>query len=139
MYKIKIYSPGKIREEWLNRAIDEYKKRLQKTIEIIWLHPKTDKELTELVLKERGAIALDPTGKLLSSEEFASLLYETMERDGARLSLVIGGCEGLPKELDFLPKISLSKMTFTHQMTRLVLLEQIYRAEQIQKGSLYHK
>ena len=66
---------------------------------------------------------------------------QTIASQGARLSFVIGGAEGLSKEVSekALAKISLSKLTFTHQLTRLILIEQIYRAYEIDKGSQYHK
>lgn len=64
-----------------------------------------------------------------------------MEKEGAHLNFVIGGAEGLPPPIlnNSLTQISLSPLTFTHQLTRLILLEQLYRAFEIQKGSQYHK
>ena len=63
-----------------------------------------------------------------------------MERGGSRLSFIIGGAEGLPAEVRAdATLVSLSRLTFTHQMARLVLAEQIYRATEIRKGSGYHK
>lgn len=133
MLKIKIFSPGKTKESWLLEALAEYEKRLTGSIVIEWDH--SDKE------PDTPYICLDPEGKLLSSEDFSKFLFKAWEQGGSRLSIVIGGPEGLSSEI--LKKassiISLSKLTFTHQITRLVLLEQVYRALQIQKGSPYHK
>ena len=87
-----------------------------------------------------SVIALDPLGKTCTSEEFCELLFAAIERGGSRLSFIIGGAEGLPKEVRADAKlVSLSRLTFTHQMARLVLAEQIYRATEIRKGSGYHK
>lgn len=141
MYKIKIYSPGKTKEIWLTAALQEYTKRLQNAIEISWFYPKSDKELVEALGKEKNPICLDPAGKLFTSEEFSTFFYESLEQEGSRLTFVIGGCDGLPQELKARCKtlFSLSRMTFTHLMTRLLLVEQIYRAHEIAKGSGYHK
>jgi 23S rRNA (pseudouridine1915-N3)-methyltransferase len=70
----------------------------------------------------------------------ASFLSAQWEEAGSRLQLVIGGAEGIPIQLkQNSPLISLSPLTFTHQITRLILIEQLYRAVEIQKNSKYHK
>ena len=131
--KIKIFSPGKIKEPWLKEALHEYEKRLTGTISIEW-------DFTNLP-KDTPFICLDPKGKMLTSPEFSTFLYKEFEKMGSRLCFVIGEAEGLSRNL--LEKasyiISLSKMTLTHQNSRLFLLEQIYRATEIEKGSHYHK
>lgn len=140
MLKLKILSVGKTKETWLEEALAEYMKRLKPymTIETIWA--KDDAQLTELVKKETTVIALDPSGRLLTSEQFTSFLAQSWEKGGSRVAFVIGGAEGLPLEVkEHYPLISLSPLTFTHQITRLVLIEQVYRAMEIQKGSRYHK
>jgi len=81
-------------------------------------------------------------GKTLTSVEFSTLVQKSMEEGGATVNFIIGAADGLPDEIKQDPKInkiSLSQMTFTHQMARLLLIEQIYRATEIQKGSGYHK
>lgn len=138
--KLKILSIGKTKEKWLIDALNEYIKRLQPfaSIECIWV--KDDAQLEELCKKESHLICLDPKGVLLTSEEFASFLFKQWEIGGSRLSLVIGGPEGLPSGIRQKSNLlSLSPLTFTHQMTRLIILEQIYRAFEIDKGSQYHK
>jgi 23S rRNA (pseudouridine1915-N3)-methyltransferase len=142
MIKIKIVSVGKTRELWLEQALAEYFKRLQKTIlfECIWA--KEDAHLLALVEKEEHLVCLDPAGKMMTSEEFASFFGSYMQETGSRMCFVIGGAEGLPPALKRRSKnqlLSLSSMTFTHQLTRLILIEQIYRAMEILKGSKYHK
>ena len=105
-------------------------------------------------------VVLDPRGKMPTSEDFAQDLYDWLEEGGSRLVFCIGGAEGLPPELKSgyvqvpsgsskgkskstkqvqLPLLSLSKLTFTHQFARLLLVEQIYRASEIRRGSNYHK
>ena len=110
-------------------------------LSIEWILAKDDVQLISLLEKEKFWICLSPEGKLLSSEQFAHLMTEQFQKEGARLNFVIGGPEGLPSALkvkaSFL--LSLSPLTFTHQLTRLILLEQLYRFLEIQKGSAYHK
>lgn len=140
MLKIKILSIGKTKEEWLDSALSEYLKRLSPVATIDFCLVKNDEQLSLLAAKEPFLVGLDPKGKAVSSEEFSSLLSQSLIRGGSKLSFVIGGAEGLPKDLkkrELL--ISFSKMTFTHQICRLILVEQIYRAFEMQKGSKYHK
>jgi 23S rRNA (pseudouridine1915-N3)-methyltransferase len=139
MIKIKIISVGKTKEAWLEAAFSEYIKRLkgQVAIECIWT--KTDQQLIEKALEEPSRLTLDPAGKLLTSEQFAKQLQIKLEGCGARLAFVIGGPEGLPNALRSGELVSLSPLTMTHQIVRLVLIEQIYRAFEIFKGSQYHK
>lgn len=138
--KIKILSVGKTKESWLDEAFEEYVKRLKPTTEIECLWAKTDAQLLEWAQKEKGIICLDPQGARFSSEQFSCFLVQQIERNGAKVAIVIGGAEGLSPEVKAMgPLISLSPMTFTHQMTRLILIEQIYRAFEIAKGSKYHK
>lgn len=140
MFKIKIFSIGKTKEAWLESAISEYLKRLQPIASIECLWCKSDAQLIEMAKKENCYICLDPKGPAMTSEAFSTLLTSTLEKGGSRLTFVIGGAEGLPKELkEHASLLSLSSMTFTHQLTRLVLIEQIYRAFEIAKGSNYHK
>lgn len=140
MYKIRIFSVGKTKEEWLETAIFEYQKRLKHTTTMEFVWAKNDEQLIELIEKEETVICLDAEGQLMDSVKFSSFLIKQLEINGSRLSFVIGGAEGLPANLKrnhFL--LSLSPMTFTHQMIRLILIEQIYRAVEIDKGSRYHK
>ncbi len=140
MLKLKILSVGKTKEKWLDEAFGEYQKRLKPLMQVDCQWAKDSSQLLDWALKEPYLICLDPTGRLLSSEQFATLIEQSWDRGGSRLTIVIGGAEGLPLELKQNAQlISLSPLTFTHQITRLVLIEQIYRATEIQKGSNYHK
>ncbi len=141
MLKIKVFTIGKIKAKWLLEAIADYTKRLEGRLSIEWILAKDISRLESLLPKTLPYLALDVKGKELSSEEFAHFLEKEFVTAGARLSLVIGGAEGLTESLlkNATDTISLSPLTFTHQLTRLVLLEQLYRALEILKGSSYHK
>ena len=157
--KIKIYCIGKIKEQYLKDGIGEYLKRISaySNIEIIEVadskvkdNPNSsdiEKAKTEegervlKLLKNDYLIGLDLNKKEQTSEEFAELLQSKFVEGGSNISFVIGGSYGLS---DTLKKrcntsISLSKLTFLHQMTRLILLEQIYRAFKILNNETYHK
>lgn len=138
--KLKILSVGKNKEAWLEEALEEYVKRLKPFISIQFLWVKNDGQLLLSAQKESSLICLDPAGALMASEEFSQFLHHKLQEAGSHLTLVIGGPEGLPSSLkQNHPLLSLSPLTMTHQIVRLVLMEQIYRAFEIKKGSKYHK
>jgi 23S rRNA (pseudouridine1915-N3)-methyltransferase len=141
MLIIKIITVGRVKEKWLNEALQEYEKRLSSILKIIWHLAKTDKELCSLIAKEKQYICLDIEGNMLSSDEFSKKLFTLFTTFGHALTFVIGGAEGLSQNIKTKAyySFSLSKLTFTHQMTRLILLEQFYRAIEISKNSRYHK
>lgn len=140
MHKLRILSVGKTKETWLEEALDEYIKRLSKTLSIEFVWAKNDEQLIQLASKESMLICMDAAAKPMDSETFSSFIVKKFEEGGSRLAIVIGGAEGLPTPLKQRPiLISLSPMTFTHQLVRLILVEQIYRAFEIDKGSRYHK
>ena len=158
--RINIVCVGKIKEKYLKLGIDEFKKRLSKycKLEIIELEDEkapenlSDKEM--LIIKEKEGkkilskikdnsyvIALAIDGKNLSSEELAQTINKLGVRGVSNITFVIGGSLGLSDEVlsraDY--KLSFSKMTFPHQLMRLILLEQVYRAYRINNGEPYHK
>lgn len=139
MIRIKIISPGKIRETWLNEAIQEYLKRLTPIAEFDLIFPKDEKTFAKLLSEEKNCIYLDPAGKIFTSEAFSSYFLKSVEKGGSSITFAIGGAEGFPKGTVTGQTLSLSPMTFTHQMTRLLLIEQIFRAFEIDRGSNYHK
>lgn len=141
MFKVKVITVGKCKEEWLSEALLEYEKRMQKMLKIEWVLLKNDAQLESYAQKEPDYICLDLKGKLLSSEEFSQKLLQLLEQGGSRLSILIGGAEGFSENVLSKAKflISLSHLTFTHQLVRLILVEQIYRALEIAKGTEYHK
>lgn len=138
MFKVKVITQGKAKEPWLNEALSEYEKRLIGKMQIEWILVDKPKDLEEKALKESHLIALDVKGKCLNSEEFSKALFSDW---GLRPSFVIGAAEGLsPSILSHAKyRFSLSRLTFTHQMVRLILVEQLYRGLEIEQGSSYHK
>jgi len=142
--RVVILSVGKTKEDWLNTAVDEYVKRLRASsveLECMWV--KDDAALSARAAEQPGSlIVLDERGALYTSEAFSHVMYELLEEGGSRLTFVIGGADGLPPDLRATPakrQMSLSRMTLTHQMARLLLAEQVYRASEIRRGSKYHR
>lgn len=141
MFRLTIITSGKAKENWLQAALAEYTSRLKAAIEILWRLAKDEKQLEEWLRAEPSFIALDPQGELYSSEQWSSFLFQEWEKQGSRLTIVIGSPAGLSARSRHQAHklVSLSPLTFTHQLTRLVLLEQLYRALEIRRGSPYHK
>ena len=118
--RVRIISPGKNKERWLEDAIDLYTTRLRGTLELECVWVRDDAALVKQARDAGSVIALDPLGKTCTSEEFGALLFAALEQGGSRLSFIIGGAEGLPKEVRAgATLVSLSRLTFTHQMARL--------------------
>ena len=152
---IKIVCPGKIKEKWLNEGIAEYVKRLSKyTLVSFFEVPDSPDSLpVERALEQEGKLILskikqdeyvwvmDLHGKELTSEEMSSEIISALEKGGANLTVVIGGSNGLYKDVVARAnkRICLGKITLTHQMTRLILLEQLYRGFKIAGNEKYHK
>lgn len=158
--KIKVFAIGKIKEKYLKDGINEYLERIKpySQIEIIEVndepivdnpHPSEIKKaidtegnrVLKLLKPNDYLIGLDLNKKEMTSPEFAEFLNKKFVSGGSNISFVIGGSYGLSDELKQRcnDSISLSKMTFLHQMTRLILLEQIYRAFKINRNETYHK
>lgn len=153
--KLQIVCAGKIKEKWLNDGISEYIKRLSRytAVEIVEVPDAPDSIPAEQALDQEGkrilsrikdgayVIVLDLHGKELTSEEWSKHVIAGYEKGGAELVLVIGGSNGLSPEIVSRAneRLCLSPMTFTHQMTRLIILEQVYRAFKIHFGEKYHK
>lgn len=148
---------GKTKEAYLAAGIDDFLGRLrhyaEPSVRIIKDRAQRKGEPDDLFKEEEGKlllghvpkggclVALDRTGAQLSSEDLAGLLGR-WENEGRRcVAFLIGGSLGLPRSvLDKADQVlSLSKMTFTHDMTRLLLAEQLYRAFSIRAGTGYHK
>ncbi len=141
MYKVKIFCIGKIKESYLLSAIDDYTRRLQPIMSIDWVIAKDNNQLIASLSKQKHWIALDPSGKQFDSLGFSKRLHDEFGKHQLQINFVIGGPDGLPLEIKekSLFLLSLSQLTFTQQLTRLILLEQLYRSCEIQKGSPYHK
>ncbi|MGA8163509.1 MAG: 23S rRNA (pseudouridine(1915)-N(3))-methyltransferase RlmH [Waddliaceae bacterium] len=139
-YQIKILSVGRLKEQWLKQALDHYIRRMAPSAAIACVWAKNSAQLTSLALKEAALIGLDPQGQAMDSEQFSAFLFQELETHGSRLAFIIGDDKGLPKIIKKeRPLVSLSFLTFPYQMTRLILLEQLYRAFEIAKNSRYHK
>ncbi len=145
MQKVNIVCVGKIKESFFNEGVNEYLKRLSRfgKFEVIELPEKPDlKREAELILpKMKGySIVLAVEGNMLSSEKLASKVKSLCD-SGKEITFVIGSSCGLDNSVknkaDFL--LSFSNMTFPHQLMRVILCEQIYRAFMINSNSEYHK
>ena len=143
---IKIICVGKIKEAFYRDAIAEYIKRLSKyhKVEIVEVMDSNIKNEKDLILKKIDKrdyiITMEIEGKQVSSVEFAGLIDKTLMNYG-NITFIIGGSDGLDDEIKNLSnyKLSFSKITFPHQLFRVILLEQIYRAFKILHNESYHK
>jgi len=157
---ISICTVGKLKEKYLKAGIDEYLKRLSgyAKVEVIEVADEKAPEVLSLVEMEQVkqkegekllakispdtyVIALAIDGKMKSSEELADSLDKLATYGKSKIAFVIGGSLGLSDEVlkraD--EKLSFSKMTFPHQLMRLILIEQVYRAFRINRNEPYHK
>ena len=160
MFDITLIVMGKLKEKFYLSAAEEYQKRLKgycsfKIIELpehrlpedpspAEIQAGLDKE-AELIFakipKNSWLCIFTPEGKILSSEEFAGKLKEVKNMGKSSACFLIGSSFGISQKVkdkaDF--KLSMGKMTFPHHLARIMVLEQLYRAEAIQAGSKYHK
>ena len=145
--KIILLTIGKLKEKFLTDGVAEYLKRLRPfaKVEIREISEcrtveEEGKKILSQVPNDSWLCVLDVAGESLTSEKFAKKISNLVLNGESDLTFVIGGAFGLSEELrraaDF--RLSLSEMTFTHQMTRLILIEQIYRAFKINRGEPYH-
>ena len=158
--KIKVVTVGKLKEKYLKDGIAEYSKRISRfaKLEMIELaDEKTPDRASESenqkILEIEGqrtlskvgdrdfVIVLAIEGKTLASEEFSKQLEEASIKGFSTLTFIIGGSLGLVQDVKKRANLSVSfgRLTLPHQLMRLVLVEQIYRAFTIQQGSPYHK
>lgn len=157
---ISIITVGKLKEKYLKQGIGEYVKRLSAyaKIDIIEIPdekaPETLSEMEMLQVKAKEGerilakisddthvIALAIEGKMKSSEELADTIDKLATYGKSKVAFVIGGSLGLSNEVMKRANdtLSFSKMTFPHQLMRLILVEQVYRAFRINRGEPYHK
>lgn len=157
---ISVVSVGKIKEKYMVAGIAEYSKRLSKYCKLKLIEvpdEKAPENLSEkdmdIVKKKEGerilskikentyVVTLEIEGKQMTSEGFAKKIDDLMTQGVSDITFVIGGSLGLSDEVmarsDF--KLSFSKMTFPHQLMKMVLLEQVYRGWRIIRGEPYHK
>jgi len=157
---ITIITVGKLKEKYLKDAIDEYSKRLSRycKLDIIEIPdektPDNASEKEEEAIKEKEGqailnkikdsmfvIAMDLGGKQLTSQEFSDYVHNLGVIGNSNIAFIIGGSLGISKTVLARAnyKLCFSKMTFPHQLFRVMLLEQIYRGFRIMKGEPYHK
>ena len=158
--KIRIIAIGKIKDQFLKDGVKHYLDRLQRYAEtsIVEVEDSRVKDnpneadilksineecnrALKLIKPSDYVITLDLNKKEFSSEEFAIFLEKSLEIGGSNITFLIGGSYGLSSQAKARANasISLSKMTFLHTMTRLILLEQIYRGFKINNHEIYHK
>lgn len=160
MLNIKLVVVGKLKEKFHKEEVNEYLKRLQRYAKVSIIEVEEEKikdnsslkENEQILIKEGNSVLkhikeneylflLDLHGNEISSEDFAKKLNALPLNNYSNVSFVIGGSLGVSDELrkrsNF--KLKLSPMTFTHQMTRIIILEQIYRAFKINNNEVYHK
>ena len=149
---IKIITVGKLKETYLKEACDEYLKRLSKYTKINIIEvPDEDYDISKTLLKEKDSIikyisdkdyiiTLEIDGNELSSMDFSKKMNDIMINN-SDITFIIGGSYGLHDDIKKLSnyKLSFSKMTFPHQLFRVILLEQIYRSYKINNNESYHK
>ena len=139
MKSIKIFAVGKVKEKNIQSLIDEYLKRLKVfgRVEIVELKDKGINKESEEISKliDSDTYILDELGANYSSLDFSELL-----NNDSNIKFIIGGADGIKKETKSKAKLlSLSAMTFTHELARMVLIEQVYRAIMIINNRSYHK
>ncbi len=160
MLKIDLIVLGKIKEKYLNEAIDEYKKRISRfaSLNIVELKDRdkpdklSDAELEKIIDEESEeiltkidedsfVITLEIEGKLLTSEEFAEEIKNVSVRGYSKITLIIGGSNGFNKKVSSKAdlKLSFGRMTMNHKLMRVVLLEQVFRCFKIINNEAYHK
>jgi 23S rRNA (pseudouridine1915-N3)-methyltransferase len=130
-----------LKEAWAQEACAEYTKRMRGKLPLDVVEVKDDAELIRKIPARYKLWALDERGKELSSEELAAVVKKAMNGGEQGIAMVIGGADGLPRELvgraDFV--WSLGRLTLPHRLARIIVLEQLYRALSILRGEPYHR
>lgn len=139
--KFTLLSIGKTRSKACAELEDEYARRITGRFTVERTYVKNEKELLEALSKTKATIVvLDEHGSVMNSREFAQHL-DALTRTTAHIIFVIGDAEGIPEALRAYDHdvMALSEMTFPHEVARVLLLEQLYRAKTILDGHPYHK
>lgn len=142
LYRVQIHIAGRATgvKDWQTQAVDEYRSRLKGTIDVDTTWYKTGAALEKALSRiDQPSICLDPSGRMCDSEGFALELFRALD-NGSRLHFAIGPADGFSDDLRASKRcLSLSHLTFPHQLARVLLVEQIYRANEMRRGSDYHK
>ncbi len=148
MLHVTLIACGKLKEGYLKEAVSEYEKRLRPYVqlEIKELPDGPDPgaegaRIMQSLPKDACIVTLEIEGRALSSEEFARDVERLMTEGVSHICFIIGGSDGLAADITSMADIhlSFSRMTFPHQLMRVIFLEQLYRAFKIMKGEPYHK
>jgi len=157
LVKIKLIAAGKTKEDWIKEGIKHYQKLLKKYADLEIIEIKEEKitkskdekailnsegkAISKYLKKDFLWIALDACGDEFTSKRFAKFIEKNLICGHNGFIFIVGGAFGLSEKiLEACPvKLSLSKMTFTHEISRIIILEQIYRAFSILAGTKYHK
>ena len=140
--KITVAVVGRLKEDYLRAAEDEYRKRLKAYCALDVVEYKTIEALLAAAPKNANIFAFDERGDMLSSTNFADLLsLEEMKGGGAPVWFVIGGADGLGDEARKRMKrlIAFGRLTIAHRLVRVLVMEQLYRAFKIARGEPYHR
>ena len=137
----KIIAIGKIKKKWIQTGIEMYLNRLP-GLKVFEIKDSTQKKeeymIKEIIKKNETLITLNENGQTFSSKQLSKKLLDSNNQN---ISFVIGGATGLSTSLNSFAswQLSLSPLTFPHEIARLLLIEQLYRAKTITQGSPYHK
>ncbi len=148
---IRIITVGRKHEIWIADGLERYQKRLKKPFDVEWIllpHSSLEgasarQEESERILSRLGSdefvVLLDEKGIQLSSPQLSKLLLDKLE-SSVKVTIIIGGAYGVNEALESRADVmwSLSHLVFPHQLVRLILIEQLYRAQEIARGGSYH-
>ena len=139
--RLRVVAVGKVREPHLRRAVDEYLDRTRKYLPTDEVEVADARAVARALPDRFAVVALDPAGQPLGSREFAAWIGERMNRGDKGIAFVIGGADGLPRDLveRATLRLSMSAMTLPHRLARLLLAEQLYRAMTILRGEPYDR
>ena len=139
--KYKIVAVGKIRKKWIQEGVEMYLKRLPglRVIEIKDSnHTKEESTIKEIIKKNEILVTLNENGHLFTSKQLSQKLLDFQNQN---ITFIIGGATGLSHSINSSAswQLSLSPLTYPHEIARLLLIEQLYRAKTISQGGPYHK
>lgn len=148
---IRIVAIGKKHESWVADGIERYQKRLRKPFDIEWVllphsaqgdneaRQEESERICSRLKDDEFVLLLDERGHLLGSPAFSKLLLDRLE-SSQQIAIIIGGAYGVNDELRARTDkiVSLSPLVFPHQLVRLIIMEQLYRSQEIANGSPYH-
>lgn len=138
MHKINLHCVGKPKEKWIDEGVLLFIARMKPYADFKVHYYKSNDDLEKL---QPPYIALSPDGIVYDSVQFSKFIMKSFEKEGLKLHFIIGAAEGLSSSLKAKASslVSLSAMTFTHEMAKLFMVEQIYRAFEIHFNRGYHK